>query len=304
MTASIIILNWNRKEDTVKLLSKLKEGRNIEIIVVDNASTDGSVSRIKKLFPKVRIVLLPKNTGKAGFNYGMKKARGKYLILFDSDAMPIGNVVDGYIKILRANLKLGLACSSVYSDDGKYFGPAYNPNEKTTNGFNVLYFCGASVALRKDLFEKVGGFEQRFFMCLEELEWATRVRLAGFRVKVFPEVKVIHFRTPVIGEYRSKLGYYYARNWIWFYLKYIPFNMFFNLAKKHLRSVKYRVNREKTMSYLDIILGIISGLIGSFGFIKERIVLDIRLLKELTQNIFLSERLGWREGVSTLGWKN
>lgn len=298
---SVIILNWNRGKDVVELIKKLEKQtyKDFEVLVVDNASGDDSVELITQKYPGVRVITNSSNLGKAGFNYGMRKAKGKYFILFDSDSDIGRDVLEKYVEKLKKKVNFGLVCPEVYLEDGRYFGPAYNPLTKKGEGSNVLFFCGTSVGLQKEVFEKVGGFEERFFMCLDELEWATRVRLAGYKVKVFPEIKVKNLKSDSGSDYRKRMGYYYTRNWIWFYAKYLPIPKIPVFITKHFQSVNYRARKEKSMNLLDVLTGFTAGVVGVPAFLGERERIDNKFLTDLAQNVFLDHRSGWKEGVST-----
>ena len=273
--------------------------KDFETLVVDNASTDGSVALIVKKFPKVKIVALQKNHGKSGFNHGMREAQGEYLVLFDSDVLPDKNVVAKYVEKLKHDEQLGLACAALFFEDGRFYGPAYNLRKKLKDGgFQVLHFAGGSVALRKKTFEKVGGYEKRYFMYLSELEWATRVRLAGLAVRVFPQIKVIEKKAKKGSDYRSRLGFYYTRNGICYYARYLPFGWLFFFLKRHFGSLGYRVKKTKTIKLRHVFLGILPGLWWAPEFLKQRTVLPTNLVDELERETYGKSRSGWREGNS------
>ncbi|MFC1711400.1 glycosyltransferase family 2 protein [Patescibacteria group bacterium] len=301
VNVSVIILNWNRKKEVLDLLQKLKKQtfKGFETLVVDNCSTDGSVAIIAKRFPQVKVVRLKKNHGKSGFNFGMEEAQGDLLVLFDSDVLPKKDVVAKYVKKMKQDKQLGLACAAVYLQDGRFYGPAYDQRKKSRDdGFKVLYYAGGSVALRKKTFEKTGGFEERYFMCLVELEWATRIRLAGFKVRVFPEIKVIEKKAKKGSDYRSHRGFYYTRNGICYYVKYLPLRCVSRFLKRHFASVGYRVKKTKTIKLRHVLLGIPAGLWRAWGFFKERSVLPIKLVKEVERETYGGSRVGWKEGNS------
>jgi len=273
--------------------------KDFEILVVDNASTDGSVATIAKKFPQVKIVRLKKNYGKSGFNHGMKEAKGEHLVLFDSDVLPERNAIAKYVEKLKRDKRLGLACAALFLEDGRFYGPAYNLRGKSKDGgFQVLHFAGGSVALRKSTFKKVGGYEKRYFMYLSELEWATRIRLAGLAVRVFPEIKVIEKKAKKGSDYRSKLGFYYTRNGICYYARYLPFKWLFFFLKRHFSSLNYRVKKTKTIKLRHVFLGILPGLWRARGFLKQRTVLPSNLVYKLERETYGKSRSGWREGNS------
>lgn len=289
LAVSVIVLNWNRKQEVVKLIGESKQQTfaDLEIIVVDNHSSDGSVDFIKKRYPGVALVDLERNYGKAGFNFGMEEARGKYLVLFDSDVRPEKNVVEKYVAKLKANPKLGLACPEVYLPSGEFFGPPYVKEKRNKDGgYDVLFFAGGSVALPKTVFEKVGGFEERYFMCLEELEWAVRVRSAGFKVAVFPEIQVVDQKSISGAGYRGRLGFYYSRNWVWFYLKYLPFRKTLKFFVLHLRSFFQKTGKGGSMRRRDCFQGVVASLPLTLKFLQERQPLSDAILRQVKIDLF------------------
>ena len=111
---SVIILNWNRKNDVSETLARLRlqTFKNFETLVVDNASNDGSVSYFRKNFPETKVLPLKKNYALFGFNLAMEKARGKYFLHLASDAMLANNVIEKHIKKLESNPSLGISCAT------------------------------------------------------------------------------------------------------------------------------------------------------------------------------------------------
>ena len=113
---SVIILNWNRKEDVSETLERLQAQsfKNFETIVVDNASKDGSIAYLRKNFPEIKVFGLKKNYALFGFNFAMKKARGKYFLHLASDAMLANDVIEKHIEKLKTNPSLGVSCATTY----------------------------------------------------------------------------------------------------------------------------------------------------------------------------------------------
>jgi len=93
---TVNILSWNRKEDLRESLIELKKTTypNIELIVVDNASTDGSPEMVEREFPYVKLIKMPKNIGIAGWNIGFEKANGKYIMVLDDDSYPAPDAIE------------------------------------------------------------------------------------------------------------------------------------------------------------------------------------------------------------------
>lgn len=260
---SVIILNWNRKEDTLDLLQQLKKQtyKVLEIIVVDNASTDSSVVSIKKHFPQVRIVQLKNNIALAGFNEGMKVAQSDYLLLLACDTVVTNNLVEKHIAKFKHNRKLGMSCPSTFAfESGKYLGPnrgIYGDNKK---GYRVSYFDGNGICLRREVYVQTSGYALHYFICLEELEWAVRILNAGYDIRCFTDVVIYHKKSVIGGNYRGRQGFYYSRNWMWFYAQYIPFREMPRFLWQHFNSFVKKTKSSGTMRKRDCVLGIIASL--------------------------------------------
>src|SRR3989338_5143691 len=114
---SVVILTWNRKDDLIETITELRKSSyaSIEVIVVDNGSEDGTPAVIKERFPDVVFVRLEKNTGIAGYNIGMKKARGDYVVLLDSDSFPERNAIERMLKIFESDNKIGAVAFDVHN---------------------------------------------------------------------------------------------------------------------------------------------------------------------------------------------
>ncbi|MBU0618896.1 glycosyltransferase family 2 protein [Patescibacteria group bacterium] len=258
---SVIILNWNRKQDTVNLIRQLKKQtfKNFEIIVVDNASTDGSAAYVKCHYSDVRLVRAKNNQALYSFSLGMKQARGEYFVLLACDTVVPANLLAKHLEKLTNNPQLGVSCPSTYDHSTKrYLGPnrAIKGNNKI--GYQITYFDGNGIGLRRQVFEQVGGYSQDYFICLEELEWAVRILSAGFKVACFTDVKIYHKKSTTAGEYRSRLGYYYVRNWIWFYLQYLPWRAILEFVKLHFGSFRAKTGAKGYFNKLDCLWGIIA----------------------------------------------
>ena len=109
---SVITLNWNRKQDVLQTLESIERQTYSprEILVVDNGSTDGSVEQVRASHPGVQVIELPNNTGVQGYNEGMARARGEYVVLIDNDMELLQtNTFERIVDCFTANPKLGAA---------------------------------------------------------------------------------------------------------------------------------------------------------------------------------------------------
>lgn len=289
-TVSVIILNWNRYQDVSKLIRKLKKQtfNNFETIVVDNASTDNTVLYLRRYFPDVKIIRMTRNLGIFSKNLGFKNALGEYLIAFDSDVVINNDCVEKFVQKLKKNKNLGIACASVYEQETKrYLGPNRSLNGNNRVGYEVFFFNGSAIAITKELFKKVGGYSKDYFICLEELEWATRVLECGYNVCCFTDIIVYNKKSTKGAEYRDKQGYWYCRNWIWFYAQYIPFYEIPRFMLLHMNS--FLVKTKKNSGYMtkrDCILGILGSLPNMPKFLLKRKTVSFKTLKRIKSDLF------------------
>ena len=223
MLLSTIIVTYNTREMTLDCLrSLLADTQNLEheIFIVDNASTDGTLDAIRKEFPHVHLIA---NTDNKGFgaanNQAMRIATGKYFLLLNSDAFPRAGAIPTLIKELESQPNVALIGPKLLNPDGsmqlscfKFPSPARAWIENTwlsalcsRNQFlgdyrnwphnsarHVDWLIGACMLLRREVFEKIGGFDERFFMYAEESDWQLRMKKAGYRIAFTPAAQVMH----------------------------------------------------------------------------------------------------------------
>ena len=225
---SIIIVNYNVKEFVKNLLYSLEKAlRNFsaEIIIVDNASSDGSVDDIKNKFPNVTLIANEKNVGfgKAN-NQGLEIAQGKYIVLLNPDTIVREDTFTKLIEFMEENTDAGMVTCKVLNPDGtlqlacrrSYPGPWVSftkvtglsklfPKSKLFARYNLTYLdedkvsevdavSGSFMMFKKEVYEKVGGFDPRFFMYGEDLDLCYRVKSSGYKVYYVPVTEIIHYK--------------------------------------------------------------------------------------------------------------
>ena len=286
---SVIILNWNRKEDVSETLARLRSQtfKNFETIVVDNASSDGSVAYFRKNFPETKVLQLKKNYALFGFNFAMEKARGKYFLHLASDAMLAKDVIEKHIEKLEANPNLGVSSASTYDWQTKrYLTPNRAKEGDDILGYRVTYFDGNGICLRREVFEKVGGYSQDYFICLEELEWAVRILEFGFDIRCFTDIVVYNKKSEKGGLQRSRYGFYYCRNWVWFYLRYLPFRQIPAFLLLHIKSFFIKTNAKGTMRKTDCLRGLLASINKVPKYLQKREPLNETTLERVKLDLF------------------
>jgi GT2 family glycosyltransferase len=227
-TASVIIVNMNGREDLERCLPAImrQDYDNCEILLIDNASTDGSCEYVARAFPEVRIVRNDANLGYAGANnIGFQLARGEYLAVLNPDTEVRAGWLRELVLALDAHPEAGLATPKILMMD--------EPSLVNTCGNNItitgLTFCrgldepaesferleavsavsGAAFVIRRSVLEAIGGFDEDFFMYFEETDLSLRAALAGFACLYVPTSVILHkydFR------FSAQKCYYQERN--------------------------------------------------------------------------------------------
>ncbi len=247
---SIIIPNYNGACFLDDCLGALKKQTydDMEVILVDNASTDDSVELAKKLYPNIRVVELSDNTGFAyAVNRGIEAAQGEYVLLLNNDTIVFPNFVKNQYKMIK-NKPDVFSCSALMiqnknrelvDDAGDEFaalGWGFAPDrDKSVTGCGVPHevfsSCAGAAIYRKAVFDEIGLFDESFFAYLEDMDVGYRARLAGYRNLYNPYAKVYHLGSASSGSrhnaFKVELS---ARNTMYMIRKNMPVAQFvFNL---------------------------------------------------------------------------
>jgi len=225
---SIIIVNFNVKEFLQNLLNSIdKASSNIskEIIVIDNASDDGSVEVIKEKFPSVKLL---ENKINVGFgranNQGLAIAKGKYILFINPDSIVSEDTLEKMISFFESHSDCGLAGCKILNSDGtlqlacrrSFPGPWTSftkvtglsnlfPRSKIFARYNLTYLdenktyevdavSGSFMMIRKEVYEKTSGFDEQFFMYGEDLDLCYRVQKNNYKVFYVHDTQIIHYK--------------------------------------------------------------------------------------------------------------
>ena len=210
-----------------------------EIIVVDNGSTDGSLSWLAANYPGVRVVRLAENRGfAAGCNAGIAAASGSLIALLNNDAVADPRWLESLIAVAEGRPDVGMVASkmvlrhqpTVVDSTGiclDVTGVAWDrrvgQSADTEDHLEEIFGpCAGAALYRRELFADVGGFDEDFFMYLEDVDLAWRARLAGWRCVYAPAAIVHHEHSASAGEDSPFQLFHLARNHVWTLVKNYP----------------------------------------------------------------------------------
>lgn len=225
---SVIIVNHNGREDLERCLHSLRDacGTRTEIIVVDNASTDGSAEYLDRLFTEVRLIRSRVNMGfGAGNNLGARIAKGQYLAFLNPDTLVEPGWLAALLDALQSDDQVGLvtsrilllqdpgrvnACGNEIHLSGLTLCRGMNARrEQYDQPAEVGAVSGAAFLIRRDVFEVLGGFDEDFHLYVEDTDLSWRARLAGYRCLYIPDSVVYHDYTLRFGPLKT---FYQERN--------------------------------------------------------------------------------------------
>lgn len=286
----VVILNWNGKDDTIECLKSVSKINysNYEVIVVDNASGDGSVATIRRVFPAVTLIENKSNLGfAAGNNVGIRYALDKgadFILLLNNDttvdADLLNELVAAYGTIPVAAFLGGKIFFYDKPDIIQYYGGRYSEShileghhngegEKDDGRFNDVieseYITGCAIFAHRSLLENIGLLDERFFVYWEDGDWCLRAKSAGFKNYVIPGAKLWHKVSRSTGGGSPISTFYVTRNRILFAKKH-GYEVHFIMWSYYLISkvLKTRWDQRVTAAFY-ILFGHITGALGIYG---------------------------------------
>ncbi|HZE66041.1 MAG TPA: glycosyltransferase family 2 protein [Sporichthyaceae bacterium] len=221
---TVVTINYKGAEHTITCLNALAEldwpAERLEIICVDNDSRDGSVEQIRTACPEVTLIESTTNSGFTGGCWqGVARSSGEYIAFLNNDARPDPGWLTAAVGALEQDSTVGCVASKMLSWDGTLIdfvdgGMAWNGHgfqpafESTDDGAwdeprDMLFACGGAMIVRADLFRETGGFDDRYFMFFEDVDFGWRLNLMGHRVRYVPTSVVYHRHHGSIGKVPS-----------------------------------------------------------------------------------------------------
>lgn len=266
-----VTVNYNRPESTKKLLDSMGalhvEGFDLEVIVVDNGTKEEF--RLEKKNEKISVIRPGENTGfSKGNNIGIKEALVKnadFVLLINNDTVTDKNLVKKLVEVLEKNPDAGIVSPKIYFEKGKEFHKSrYDKNDLGkviwyAGGFmdwenaksvhrgvdevdhgqydrarKIDFATGCCMLIKKEVFEEIGYFDEKYFLYYEDADFSVRAGKAGFSIIYEPEAFLYHENASSSGSGSSLHDYFLTRNQMIFGMKYAPFRTKLNLVKQSI----------------------------------------------------------------------
>jgi len=275
MKISIVIVNYNREKVILSCLKSLEKvrckGHNLTTVVVDNASTDKSVELIEKYFPGVKIIKNKENLGfSQGNNLGIKYALenySEYILLLNNDTLVEPGFLINLLESFQIARNIGIVAPKIYFAPGfEYHQNRYKVNQKgkviwyaggkldwkniagvhegldevDKGQFNqskeVEYASGCCMLIKREVFEQIGFFDNRYFLYLEDIDFCIRAKKNKFKIFFQPKAIIWH-KNLGTDKYttRSRQAYYYTRNRLIFGFSHAPLRTKIALIRESLK---------------------------------------------------------------------
>lgn len=222
---SVVIVNWNTRDilgDCLRTIYEQTRSVDFEVIVVDNASQDGSPEMVRSDYPQAMLLANGTNVGYAAANnQGIKTARGRYVLVLNSDTLILDGAIDSMVEFADAHSRAGVLGCRVCNPDGTLqptcfmFPSAFNsflsafylnklfPHSRLfgreamswwdrNDVREVQVVTGCFMLIRREALDEVGLMDERFFMYAEETDWCYRFGKAGWQVMFTPVAEIVH----------------------------------------------------------------------------------------------------------------
>jgi len=227
---SVIIVNYNVKHFAEQCLRSVQAASRdpklrVEIFLIDNYSTDGSVEYLQPKFPDVQFIVNQENLGFGrANNQAFARAQGKYFLILNPDTLVAEDTLQALVAYLEAHPKVGAVGPKILTRDGAFditskrglptpWVAFYRlsglarlfPHSHLFARYNLLYLdpdqpavvdalVGSCMMVRRAVYDQIGGFDEDFFMFGEDIDWCYRIKLAGWEVHYTPVTRIVHFK--------------------------------------------------------------------------------------------------------------
>jgi N-acetylglucosaminyl-diphospho-decaprenol L-rhamnosyltransferase len=251
---SIVIVNWNVRELLRRCLSSVCRttgaSLEVEVIVVDNASSDGSVAMVRESFPQLHLIANEKNLGfTRGNNQAIAQSQGRYVLLLNPDTEVVGEALSTMVRYMDAHAQVGALGPQLLNPDGsvqssrrrfptmttaflestvlqQWFPDSrllrryYIRDREDDEVQEVDWVVGACLLARRQTIEQVGLLDEDFFMYSEEMDWCRRFKERGWRVVYLPTAQIIHHEAKSSEQVKPLQHIQFQRSKVLYFRKY------------------------------------------------------------------------------------
>lgn len=266
---SAVVATYNLKDVFLECLESItkQDYPNLEIIVVDNASVDGTADAVAERFPQVNLIRNTENLGvTGGANTGVKKATGDYIWFIDHDNIFEPKMLSEMLKLAESDPKIGVVVPKIYYWDDKTLIWAAGTNINLLTGVNIsregrdvgqyekveeVQIAPANFLVKREVIEKVGVYDDVYYISYEDADFSFRVRQVGFKIVYTPKAVCYH-KFPILDKKTAtkrwlSRAYWTARNKIIFMRKHSPYFPLFVLTYP----AWFCIYTYKAVSYFD-----------------------------------------------------
>ena len=252
---SVVIVNWNTRAYLTDALQSIYDhppSCPFEVIVVDNASSDGSADAVAAAFPQVELVRSPDNQGYAkGNNVGIARSTGEYVLLLNPDVIVPDGSLDRGVAYLMAHPDVGAIGARQIGPDGSVqrsvrgfptpAGVAAEalglsracPRSRVLAGYRMAWFTydlecdvdqpmGTFLMIRREALERVGLMDERFPIFFNEVDWCFRAKQCGYRIVFVPDVTIVHYGGGSTRLVAPQMAWESRRGLLAYYRKHYP----------------------------------------------------------------------------------
>jgi GT2 family glycosyltransferase len=224
-TVSVAVLNYQRRDVLRRALeaARRQRGPMLDVLVVDNASTDGSAEMVEQEFPEVRLLRLPRNIGAAARNAGVSAAKGEIVFTLDNDVLLTGpDDIERGLAVFARYPRAAVVNFMIVGADGRLSRRDWchprDPDRWAAHEFPTCYVLEGASACRREAFLAAGGYWPPFFIGHEGWDLALRLLAAGHELIYTPAVRVQHL-VERSARPSSRIYYSFTRNAVWVTLR-------------------------------------------------------------------------------------
>ena len=270
---SIIILNWNGKQHLQECLDSVlaQTYKNIEIILVDNGSTDGSAQYVRDMYPEIKVLELDQNYGFCkGNNEGIRISKGEYIVLLNNDTVADKQWLERLLECMISDKEIGFCASklvSYYDKDtldaagdgfsvcGAGFKRGFGYSQKHYDDSDYVFgACAGAAMYKRSMLDEIGLLDEDFFITYEDSDLSFRAQLAGYKCKYQPQAVVYHKVNASMGTRSKTYVLYGHRNVEYVYFKNMPSSLIPRTIFQHIAydiiALCYFIYRKRGITYI------------------------------------------------------